>query len=136
MSRQRNDLKALGKLGGCKLVRIRLLCHQELVPQRLRRKAAVKKRRLEQCVARKVALNAGRIDLASGLRLKIFAAADVVGVGMGAQYRAQRPAVFVKYLPNLAPGLLVVSAVDKINALIYVEIKPDLGRAVNIISVV
>ena len=55
---------------------------------------------------------------------------------MGAQYRAQRPAVFVKYLPNLAPGLLVVSAVDKINALIYVEIKPDLGRAVNIISVV
>lgn len=106
------------------------------MPQRLRRKAAVKKRRLEQCVARKVALNAGRIDLASGLRLKIFAAADVVGVGMGAQYRAQRPAVFVKYLPNLAPGLLVVSAVDKINALIYVEIKPDLGRAVNIISVV
>ena len=50
--------------------------------------------------------------------------------------RDRRPAVFVEYLPNLAPGLLVVSAVDKINALIHVEIKPDLGRAVNIISVV
>ena len=136
MSRQRNDLKALGKLGGCKLVRVRLLRHQKLVPQRLRRKAAVKKRRLEQRVARKVALNARSIDLASGLRLKIFAAADVVGVGMGAQYRAQRPAVFVKYLPHLSAGLLVVAAVDKINALIPVEIKPDLGRAVNIISVV
>lgn len=136
VSRQRNDLKALGKLGGCKLVRIRLLCHQELVPQRLRRKAAVKKRRLEQCVARKVALNAGRIDLASRSAPEDICAADVVGVGMGAQYRAQRPAVFVKYLPNLAPGSLSFPLSDKINALIYVEIKPDLGRAVNIISVV
>ena len=87
-------------------------------------------------MTREVALYARSIDLASGLRLKIFAAADVVCVRMGAQYRAQRPAVFVKYLPHLAPGFLVVSAVDKINALIPVEIKSDLGRAVNIISAV
>ena len=87
-------------------------------------------------MARKVALNARSIDLASGLRLKIFAAADVVCVRMGAQYRTQRPAVFVQYLPYLSAGFLVVSAVDKINVLIPVEIKPDLGRAVNIISAV
>jgi|GEM_PF-5008171 len=87
-------------------------------------------------MTREVALYARSIDLASGLRLKIFAAADVVCVRMGAQYRAQRPAVFVKYLPYLSAGLLVVSAVDKINALIPVEIKSDFGRTVNVISVV
>ena len=124
--RQRKPLKPLRQARRGQLLRVAGLGHEELVLQLLRRIAAVEKRRLEHRVAREIALNAGGVDLAAGLVLQVLVAADVVGVGVRVVDGGQVPAVGVENLAHLAPGLLVVAAVDEADVGVVQAYEADL----------
>jgi hypothetical protein len=82
----------------------------------------------------KVPLDPLREDVATRLRLQILVAADVVRVGVRVVDRAQAPAVRVQNLANLAPGVLVVSAVDEADVVSGELDKPDLRGALDVIA--
>jgi len=103
------------------------------VLQLLRRIAAVEKRGLKQRVAREIALDAGGVDLAAGLVLQVLVAADVVGVGVRVVDGGQVPAVGVEDLAHLAPGLLVVAAVDQADVFLIQPEEADVGGALDVI---
>ena len=133
--RQRKPLKSLRQARRGQLLRVAGLGHEELVLQLLRRIAAVEKRRLEHRVAREIALDAGGVDLAAGLVLQVLVAADVVGVGVRVVDGSQVPAVGVEDLAHLAPGLLVVAAVDEADVGVVQAYEADLGRALDVVAV-
>ena len=135
MPRQRQQFKPLRQARRGQLLRVARLRHEKLVPQILRRIAAVEKRGLEQRVAREIALDAGGIDPAAGLVLQVLVAADVVGVGVRVVDGGQVPAVGVEDLAHLAPGLLVVAAVDEADVGAVQAHETDLGGALDIVAV-
>jgi hypothetical protein len=51
------------------------------MPEALRGKPAIEKRRLQNWMNRKIPFDSGREDIAPRLRLQVFVAADVVRVG-------------------------------------------------------
>ena len=86
-------------------------------------------------ITREIALDAGGVDLAAGLVLQVLVAADVVGVGVRVVDGGQMPAVGVEDLAHLAPGLLVVAAVDEADVGVVQAHEADLGRALDVVAV-
>jgi len=81
-----------------------------------------------------VPLNARRKNIAARLRLQILVAADVIRIGMRVIDCAQPPAVCIENLADLAPCLLVVSAVDEANIVAIELDQPDLCGALDVVA--
>ena len=107
-----------------------------LVPQLFAGITAVQKRRFQQRVPGKGALDARRKDAAARLALQVVVAADVVRVGVRVVDRRQVPAALVQQLADAAPRVLVVAAVDEADVLLAQPHQADLGGALDVVGLV
>ena len=135
VSRQGQQLPALRQYIRRQGRGVALLCHQELVPQRLGRAAAVQQGGLQHRAAGDVLLHAGGVDGAAGLLLQVLVAADVVGVGMGVDDCGQLPALCIQNFLDFSAGILIVSAVDQPDIVITYAINADFGRSIDVIGI-
>ena len=102
------------------------------MPQSLGRETAVQVGRLQDGVTGEGAVDAGGVDGAAGLALKVLVAADVVGVGMGVVDGPELPAIGVQHLAHPSPGVLVVAAVDQAHFPLAHLHQTDLGGALDV----
>ncbi|MPM99293.1 hypothetical protein SDC9_146484 [bioreactor metagenome] len=132
---QRNDLNFSWQRLLRQFIRLALLRQQKFMPQALRWKPAIEKRRFQDRVLRKSPLNSRRKYVAPGLRLQVVIAADMIRIGMRIIDCLEPPVVGIQYLAHFSSRFLVVSTVDEANVVSANLDEPDLCRTLDIVTV-